>query len=97
MAAHALGREHAPALERPGLVLLQQNRTHQPLDRRVIGEDADHAGTALDFFVDALEQVGAPDLFVVLGREAAKDSTSSRASARSSAALGNLAASMALT
>jgi len=66
---HALGGEHAPALKLPVLVLLQQHRSHQALDRRIVGEDAHHAGAALDFLVDALEQVGAPDLFPVLGRE----------------------------
>ena len=67
--SHALGREHAPALQLPVLVLLQQHRTHQAGDRRVVGEDADHAGTAFDFLIDALEQVGAPDLSPVLGWE----------------------------
>jgi len=65
--SHDLGGEHAPALKLPVLVLLQQHRAHQTGDRRVVGEDADHAGAAFDFLVDAFEQVGAPDLFPVLG------------------------------
>jgi len=44
------------------LVLLQQHRPHQAGDGGVVGEDADHAGAALDLLVDAIEQVGAPDL-----------------------------------
>ena len=54
------------------LVLLQQHRPHQACDRRVVGEDAHHAGAALDFLVDALEQVGAPDLAPVGLREVAE-------------------------
>ena len=42
---------------------------YEPDDRGVDGQDADHAGSALDFLVDALEQVGTPNLFPVLGRE----------------------------
>ena len=70
--SHALGREHAPALQLPVLVLLQQHRTHQAGNRRVVGEDSDHAGTAFDFLIDALEQVGAPDLSPVLVWEVAE-------------------------
>ena len=51
------------------LVLLQQHRAHQSLNRSVVGEDAHHAGAAFDFLIDALEEVGAPDLLPVLGRE----------------------------
>ena len=46
---HALGGEHAAALQLPVFVLLQQNRTHQAGDRRIVGEDADPAGAALGF------------------------------------------------
>ena len=59
---HALGGEHAAALQLPVLVLLQQHRPYQAGDRRVVGEDADDAGAALDLLVDPLQQVGAPDL-----------------------------------
>ena len=69
---HALGGDHAAALQLPVLVLLQQHRPHQTGDRVVIGEDPDHAGTAFDFLVDALQQVGAPDLFPVLLGEVAE-------------------------
>jgi hypothetical protein len=31
------------------LILLQQHRAHQACDRRVVGEDADHAGAAFGF------------------------------------------------
>ena len=69
---HALGGEHAAALQLPVLVLLQQHRPHQAGDRRVVGEDAHNPGTALDFFIDPLQQVGAPDLFPVGLREVAE-------------------------
>ena len=54
------------------LVLLQQHGVHQSLDRSVVGKDANHKGAPLDLFVDALEQVGAPDLLPVLRREVAE-------------------------
>jgi hypothetical protein len=66
---HALGGEHAPDLELPVLVLLQQHRSHQACNGGIVGEDPDDAGAALDFLVDPLEQVGAPDLSPVLIRE----------------------------
>ncbi len=69
---HALGGEHPPALQLPVLMLLKQHRSHQAGDRRVVGENALHAGAALDFFIDSLEQVGAPDLFPVGLREVAE-------------------------
>jgi hypothetical protein len=59
---HAFSREHAPALELLVLVLLQQHSPHQAGNGGVVGEDPHHAGAALDFLVDPLEQVGAPDL-----------------------------------
>ena len=68
---HALGGDHAAALQLPVLVLLQQHRPHQAGDRRVVGKDAHDPGAALDFFIDPLQQVGAPDLApVVLGEMA---------------------------
>jgi hypothetical protein len=45
---HALGGNHAAALQLPVLLLLQQHRTHQADDRGAIGEDADNASAALD-------------------------------------------------
>jgi hypothetical protein len=45
---HALGGEHAPALQLPVLVLLQQHRPHQAGDGGVVGEGADDTGEALD-------------------------------------------------
>ena len=58
--------EEAAALQVPFLLLLQQLASHQPCDRGVVGEDADHVGAALDLLVEALERVGAPDLAPVL-------------------------------
>jgi len=58
--------EEAPALQLPFLLLLQQLAAHQPRDRGVVGEDADHVGAPFDLLVQALERVGAPDLAPVL-------------------------------
>ncbi len=62
-------REEAAALQLPLLLLLQQLATHQPGDRVVVGEDADHVGAAFDLVVEPLEWVGIPDLAQVLLRE----------------------------
>ena len=40
-------REEAAALQLPFLLLLQQLAAHQPGDRGVIGEDANHVGALL--------------------------------------------------
>ena len=60
-----LGEETA-ALQLPFLLLLQQLAAHQPHDRSVIGEDADHVGAAFDLLIQPLKRVGAPDLAPVL-------------------------------
>ena len=54
------------------LVLLQQHCPHQAGDGCVVGKDADDAGAALDLLVEALQQVGAPDLAPVGLREVAE-------------------------
>lgn len=64
-----LGEEPA-ALQLPFLLLLQQLAAHQPHDRSVVGEDADHVGAAFDLLIEPLERVGAPHLAPVLLREA---------------------------
>ena len=69
---HALGGEHATALQLPVLVLLQQHRAHQAGDGGIVGEDADDAGAAFDLLIHPLQQVGAPDLAPVLLREVAE-------------------------
>ena len=76
----ALGGEHAPALQLPVLVLLQQHEHWQAGERGVAGEDSDDARASFDNCaakrtsrcdVDPLEQVGASDLApVVLGEVA---------------------------
>lgn len=57
---HAFLPEHVEALRLPALVLLQEHRPHQPHDRRVPGEDADHPGARSELRVIALQQV--PDI-----------------------------------
>jgi len=68
---HGLLREHAPALQLPVLVLLRHHRPDQAHNRSIVGKDADNAGSALDLLVEPLEQVGAPQLAPVAGREVA--------------------------
>jgi len=46
---HAVGGEHAAALQLPVLVLLQQHRPDQAGDRRVVGKNAHDPGAALGF------------------------------------------------
>ena len=87
------------------LVLLHHHRPDQAHDGDVIGEDADNAGAALllrrrlrlDRLVEPLVKVGAPQLAPVAGREVAKGQHVIPGCAISSAALGNLPASMAAT
>jgi hypothetical protein len=62
-------REEAASLQLPFFLLLQQLTAHQPHDRRIVGEDADHVGAAFDFLVQPFERVGAPHLAPVLLRE----------------------------
>ena len=40
--------EEATAFQLPFLLVLQQLAAHQPHDRRVVGDDADHVDAALD-------------------------------------------------
>ena len=54
------------------LVLLKQYFPHQACDGKIVGEDADGAGAALDLLVHGLEQVGASDIAPVGPREVAK-------------------------
>jgi hypothetical protein len=70
--SHRVEREHAAALQLSVLVLLQQHRTHQAGDGRVVGEDADNAGAPFDLLVHPLEQVGAPELAPVTDWEVAE-------------------------
>jgi hypothetical protein len=58
--------EEASAFQLPFLLLLQELASHQPGDRGVVGEDADHVRAAFDVLVEALKRVGAPDLAPVL-------------------------------
>ena len=44
----------------------QQHCAQNAHNRRIVGEDAQHAGAAFDFPVDPCEQVGIPDLSQVL-------------------------------
>jgi hypothetical protein len=53
--SHRVEREHAPSLQLPVLVLLQQHCSHQASDRVVAGEGADDAGASFDLLVDTFQ------------------------------------------
>ncbi len=48
----------AAALNRPLVVLLEQDRTDEAHDGVFIGEDADHFGSTLDLAIDPFERIG---------------------------------------
>src|SRR5215211_4840104 len=50
-------------------MLLSQDRANQADDRRVVREDPDHIGAALDLLIESFERVVRPDLPPVLARE----------------------------
>lgn len=60
----------ACALDRPFIVLLEQDGADQSGDRGLVGKDPDHLGAALDLAVQALQRIGVVKLGPVLGREA---------------------------
>jgi len=105
--SHGIEGEHAAALQLPVLMLLQQHRAHQACDRGVVGEDADNAGAAFDELDWPSAPLGATftrssrlvlhSLRQWLAGKWRNASTSSRAVAMRSAALGNLAVSIAAT
>ncbi len=59
----------AGALNRPFVVLLEEERSYEAGDGRLVREDADDLGAPLDLAVEAFERVGAVELGPVLGRE----------------------------
>lgn len=68
---------------------------HQACDGGVVGDEADNTVTNLDFFMDLLQQVGAPDLSPVVFDEVAEHQHIDLASCISAAALGKRSASKA--
>jgi hypothetical protein len=61
-------KRHVSALDRPLVVLFEQDRSDQAGDGGRVGEDAHHIGAPLDLAVEAFQRVGAVDLgAVVLG------------------------------
>lgn len=57
-------------LQRPFVVLLEQQGAHEAADRGLVWEDVHDLGAALDLPVVPLERVGAVNLGAVLRREA---------------------------
>ena len=60
----------ASTLDRPFVVLLEQDRPDQTDDGVLVGEDADDIGAPLDLAVEALDRVGRVQLGAVLRRKA---------------------------
>ena len=60
----------AGALDRPFVILLQQQRTDQAGDGGFVGEYADDLAASLDLAIESFERVGAVQLGAMLGREA---------------------------
>jgi hypothetical protein len=90
---HALGGEHAAALQLPVLVLLQQHRPHQAGDGGVVGEDADDTVRRLISSLTRSSRLVLQTLRQWCCGKWRNASTSSRASCMSSAALGKRSAS----
>ena len=59
----------AAALDRPLVVLFEQDRANETDDCALVREDADHFGTSFDLAVDAFERVGGVQRDAVLCRE----------------------------
>jgi hypothetical protein len=51
------GASLAAALNRPFIVLFEQERTDETHDGIFIGEDADHVGASFDLAVEAFERI----------------------------------------
>ena len=59
----------AASLNRPFVVLFQQDSTHQPEDGGFVGEDADHIRSPLDLAIEPLDGIVGVDLGPVVFRE----------------------------
>jgi len=60
---------HIATLQLPFVVLLEQKRSDESDDRRIVGKDPDDVGSPLDFCVDPLEWIGGGDLRSMCLRE----------------------------
>jgi hypothetical protein len=56
-------------VNRPLVILLQQQGTDEPDHGAFVGEDADDIGAAFDFAVETLERIGGMDFRPVLAGE----------------------------
>jgi hypothetical protein len=57
------------SLDRPFVILLEQDRPNEPDYRVPVGEDADDVGAPLDLAVEALDRIGAVQFGTVLDGE----------------------------
>ncbi len=74
----------------PLVVCLDQHRAGEAEQCRLVGEDADHVGPALDLLVQPLQRVGAPQLLPVGWREVGELGDVGLASSSIAATVGNL-------
>ena len=77
-------------LDRPFIVLLEQDGADQAGDGVLIGEDADNFGAALDLTVQPFQRIGRVDLGPVVFGKLIKASTSVSASSIRAASLATL-------
>ena len=91
--SHALGREHAPALQLPVLVLLQQHRTHQGVIAASLGKMPTTRVRRLISSLTRSSRLVLQTFLQCWSGKWRKASTSSLASIMSSAALGKRSAS----
>jgi len=73
----------------PLVVCLDQHRAGEAEQCRLVGEDADHVGPALDLLVQPLQRVGAPQLLPVGWREVGELGDVGLASSSIAATVGN--------
>ena len=78
----------AAPLNRPFIVLFEQQRANEARDRVLVGEDADHIGAPLDLTVEPFDRIDGMDFRPVIFGKPMKASTSVSASSMKAASFG---------
>jgi hypothetical protein len=82
---------HVPsALDRPFIILFEQERADEPRDGLLVREDADDIGAPLDLAVETLDRIDGVDFRTGSFGKLMKASTSALAASMSAASLGTL-------
>jgi hypothetical protein len=84
------GSHVAAALDRPFVVLFEQDRADETNDGIFVGEYANHLGAPLDLAIDTFERIGGVELGAMLRRERHVGEHVLSASSKKAASLGNL-------